>query len=351
MPDTRSPAVSIILPCRNEASHIAACLRGVLVQEEPPGGFEVVIADGMSDDATRREIADVASNDVRVRLIDNPGRIVSTGLNAGIAAARGGVVIRMDAHTEYAPDYVVRCLETLGRTGADNVGGPWVARGRGYLSRAIAAAFQSPFSAGGARGHDARFEGPVDTVYLGCWPRAIFDRIGAFDEEMVRNQDDEFNLRLTLAGGRIHQSPAIRSWYTPRSSLKALFRQYMQYGYWKVRVIKKHGRPASPRHLIPALFVIGIAFGWLGGLVHPGLWVAYAAAIALYALIGLAFSIGAARKAGWDILPVLPFVFATYHVSYGCGFARGIVDFLILRRGPRPSMRTLTRPAAGIEPA
>src|SRR5262249_53760198 len=157
---------------------------------------------------------------------------------AAIRAAQGSIIIRMDVHTEYASDYIRQCLAVLQETGADNVGGPWVAKGNGLVSSAIAAAFQSPFAVGGARGHDFHYEGAIDTVYLGCWPREVFDRIGLFDEEFVRNQDDEFNLRLARAGGKIWQSPRIKSWYRPRGSLKALWRQYVQYGYWKVRVIQ-----------------------------------------------------------------------------------------------------------------
>ena len=218
----------------------------------------MIVADGMSDDGTRAILEQFAKTEPRLKIVDNPNRIVSTGLNAALAVARGKVIIRMDAHTEFARDYVRSCLEVLEATGADNVGGPWVAKGSGQVGRAIAAAFQSPFAMGGARGHDPSYEGTVDTVYLGCWPRRVFDQIGLFDEELVRNQDDEFNLRLTEHGGRIYQSPRIRSWYTPRNSLRALLNQYKQYGYWKVRVIRKHQKPASIRHLVPAAFMCSL---------------------------------------------------------------------------------------------
>src|SRR5262249_41370233 len=200
--------------------------------------------------------------------IDNPERIVSTGLNAAIRAAHGDIIVRMDVHTEYASDYVRQCVEVLEETGADNVGGPWIARGETYTARAVAAAFRSPFAVGNARGHDPFYEGPLDTVYLGCWRRDLLLRNQEFDEELVRNQDDEHNLRLTVAGGVVWQSPRIKSWYCPRSSLAGLFRQYFQYGYWKVRVIQKHGRSASLRHIVPVFFVLGLATGWLALCVH-----------------------------------------------------------------------------------
>src|SRR5689334_5169766 len=150
----------------------------------------------------------------------------------------------MDAHTQCAPDYLRECMIALRKTDADNVGGPWIAKGTGIVGRAIAAAFQSAFGIGGGRAHDPNYTGVVDTVYLGCWPRRVFDRFGLFDEELVRNQDDEFNLRITRGGGKIWQSRSIKSSYQPRGSLHLLFQQQLQYGYWKVRVIQKHKIPA-----------------------------------------------------------------------------------------------------------
>ena len=335
-----------MVPCYNEREHIEVCVRSILAQEPPDGGFEVIVADGMSDDGTRDILMRLAREDPRLRVIDNPGRYVSTGLNAAIRVAQGAIIIRMDAHTEYAPDYVRECVSVLQETGADNVGGPWIARGDAYMSRAIAAAFQSPFAAGGAGAHYPDYKGIVDTVYLGCWPRNIFDWAGFFDEELVRNQDDEFNLRLSRAGGKIWQSPRIKSWYRPRGSLSALVRQYMQYGYWKVRVIQKHKIPASTRHLIPACFILSLialpflslwwplaAWGWLG-------------LVGLYLVSSMAASLLTAARQEWRLFPLLPLVFACYHVGYGCGFLRGIWDFVIWRQGPGHTLTKLTRPAA-----
>src|SRR5437867_3445709 len=243
--DNATPAVSIVVPCRNERDHIEEVLQSILAQEVPSGGFEVIVADGLSDDGTRAILIRMAGEDSRLSIVDNPSAIVSTAFNAAIRVARGEIIIRMDAHTNYAADYVSQCVQLLSETAADNVGGPWIAKGKGRIGQAIAAAFQSSFANGGARAHNPNYSGPVDTVYLGCWRREIFDRIGFFDEELVRNQDDEFNLRLSRAGGLIWQSPRIKSWYRPRASLRSLWRQYVQYGYWKVRVIQKHCLPAS----------------------------------------------------------------------------------------------------------
>jgi len=339
--------VSVVIPCRNESGDIERCLWSIFRQKIDPSNVEVIVADGMSDDGTRQILTRLTGEYGNLRVIDNPDRAVSSGLNAAIRAAKGRVIIRMDAHSEYASDYIQQCLLVLEETGADNVGGPWIARGDGYIGLAIAAAFQSSFGVGGALGHNPEYEGEIDTVYLGCWRRGLFDRIGFFDEELVRNQDDEFNLRLVRSGGRIWQSPRIQSWYRPRASLRDLFRQYLQYGYWKVRVIQKHRLPASIRHLIPSGFITLLAF--LTAIAPFGALPSYclASLLATYGRCTVTASTIVAARHGVRLLPVLPAVFACYHLSYGIGFLRGIWDFLILGRAS-PFAKALTRsPAAG----
>jgi len=363
------PKVSVILPCRNERKHIEACLRDILAQEPLPDGetCEILVADGMSADGTREIISKVAQSDPRVRLIDNPGRIVSTGLNAAIRAARGAIIVRMDAHTEYAPDYVRECVAVLRQMRADNVGGPAMTRAEGYVQRAVAAAFASPFSSGGPRFHDPDYEGEVDTVVYGCWHKETLLRIGLFDEGLIRNQDDELNYRLLHEGGRpfdetmvrteddelnfrivrqgglLWQSPRIRSWYRPRSSLAALFWQHLQYGYWKVRVIQKHKRPASIRHLVPGGFVAALFSLTVIGLIwHPAWWAAGALLVA-YLFANFAASVHCAVKNELVLLPVLPAVFAAYHFGYGIGFLCGIWGFGIRHKGPSAAFTSLTR--------
>jgi succinoglycan biosynthesis protein ExoA len=334
-PQDTPPTVSIIVPCRNEAKSIDAFLNSLLNQEMGDINWEAIIADGMSEDGTRKVLQQFSKEHLQVRMIDNPSRIASTGLNACIRAAKGDVIVRMDVHTEYKADYVRRCVEVLMRTNAANVGGACVAVQTGYVGKAIAAAFHSPFAVGGARWHQPTYEGPVDTVHLGCWRREVLEQIGYFDETLVRNQDDELNFRLTRAGGTIWQSPDIVSWYHPRSSLGALFRQYFQYGFWKVAVIRKHRLPASWRHLVPGAFVLAnfavLAAALLGMLfgLGPFSWfteagmamdIAYAGAVLTAACI-------VAKKDGWILFPILPLVFASYHIAYGLGFLAGIFHF------------------------
>jgi len=343
--DRNKPIVSIVVPCRNERDHIEAVLKSILAQQPPPGNFEVIVTDGMSNDGTREIILRLARADSRIRMLDNHGGIVSTGLNAGIREARGSIIIRMDAHTSYAADYVRQCVQVLQETAVDNVGGPWVAQGKQRVGKAIAAAFQSSFACGGARGHDPLYSGPVDTVYLGCWRREIFDRVGFFDEELVRNQDDEFNLRIVRSGGKVWQSVKIKSCYRPRESLRHLFAQYVQYGYWKARILQKHNLPASFRHIVPACFVLTlVVLTVLSSISTTAFW-AWVGLVGIYITLNLAASLLTAASNGWDLFPILPSIFATFHFAYGWGFLRGFADFIILRRKPAQSYTVLTRPS------
>lgn len=337
-------SVSVIVPCRNEVGHIEDFLRFLLSQKREGIELEVLIADGMSTDRTREVLEKFCAAHKEVSLVDNPNKIVSTGLNAAILQSRGEVILRMDVHTQYSDDFIWQSIQVLQETGAGVVGGPWVAVGKTYLQRAIAVAFQSPFSSGGAGSHDPDYEGEVDSVYLGCWEKSTLVEIGLFDEELVRNQDDELNLRLARAGWKIWQSPLIRSWYYPRASLKALFRQYAQYGYWKVRVIQKHRLPASYRHLVPGGFVATLVVLAALSLWFPLMGKAFALLFVFYLFLNLlATLITCSAGSRWRFLPVLPLTFAMFHFGYGYGFCRGCIDFLLLKKGARTQFTQLTR--------
>lgn len=337
------PLVSVLVPCRNERDHIEGFLDDLARQEDLPGPVEVLILDGMSDDGTREILTTRAEADSRVRLLDNPQRIVPTGLNRGIEQARGEYVVRMDVHTRYAADYIAACIQTLVETGADNVGGAARTEAEGVLPRAIAAAYASPFAVGGARFHFEDHEGEVDTVTYGCWRRQTLLDLGLFDESLVRNQDDELNLRLKRRGGRIWQSARIRSWYRPRGSLRQLFRQYFQYGFWKVAVIRKHRIPASWRHLVPSAFVASMGLGILASLVWPpARWVLLAETLAYLTFLVLG-TVRIASRRGWDLAPWIPLVIACFHVSYGSGSLWGLVRGRRRGNAPAESMAALSR--------
>ena len=351
LPELATPGeprlVSVIAPCRNEAAHIDAFCDTALAQQLPQGWrLELLVADGASDDGTRDRLHARAGQDARLLVLDNPARIVSTGLNACLRRARGEVVARLDVHTAFAPDYLAECLAALAQSGADNVGGPWVAEGRTPMGRAIAAAFQSRWVVGGARSRDTAYEGEVDSVYLGCWPRATLARVGGFDETLVRNQDDEHNLRLRLAGARVWQSPRIHSRYRPRGRLAELFAQQQQYGYWRPFVLRKHGQPGSVRQLAPMVFVaalvmLTLALGWFRA---PWLLLlgAYAVYLALASVLAARQAARARQGAFGPLLWRLPGVIAAYHLGYGLGGWRGLLDML-WGRPPGAALTRLTR--------
>ncbi len=327
--------VSVVVPCRNERGHIAAFLEDLLRQERDGLDCEFLIADGMSDDGTREILAEYAAQYPEIRVVDNPRRIVSTGLNAALQAARGDVIVRMDVHARYAPDFLRRCVEVLEETGAANVGGAIRAEAKDYWGRAIAAAFHAPYVCGGAATRKVDFEGPTDTVFPGCWRRETLERLEGFDELLVRNQDDELNYRITKGGGVVWQSPKIRCWYRPRSSLKQLFWQYFQYGFWKVAVIRKHRLPAKLRHVVPGLFVLALAalgVGW--GVSWREGWAAarwFGILLGLqagaYVFASLVSAVLAARKAGWELLPGILAAIPCFHFGYGLGFWSGLWHF------------------------
>ena len=323
------PFVSVIMPIRNEAAFIGRSLGAVLAQDYPHDRMEVLVADGMSTDDTRVIVQQLAARhpDIQVRLIDNPGKIVPTGFNAALAQARGDVIVRVDGHTIIAPDYVRECMAVLERSGADNVGGRMVAVGTTALGQAVALATSSRFGVGGARFHYSDREEWVDTVYMGAWPRRVFEQLGGFDPELVRNQDDEFNYRLRAQGGRILLNPRIRSQYYNRTSLRSLWRQYYQYGFYKVRVLQKHPRQMRLRQFVPPAFVASILGGALLSPLNKRLRALWALVITAYAVANLMASWRIARKAGRAHLRRLPLVFSILHFSYGLGFLHGLIHF------------------------
>ena len=320
------PFVSIVLPVRNEARFIRRCLHSVVEQDYPPGRMEIIVADGMSTDSTRDIARAFAGQRRAMRVIDNPGGIVPTGLNAAIAAARGDVIVRVDGHCEIAPDYVRRCVEHL-QSGVDAVGGPIETIGETPVARAIALGMSSRFGVGNSAFRTSSGRTMlVDTVAFPAYPRAVLDRVGSFDEELVRNQDDEYNYRLRKLGGRVLLAADVRSRYYSRSAWRSLWRQYFQYGYWKVRVLQKHPRQMSARQFAPVAFVLALTTSILAGAAAPQTWWMSAALAATYitAAFGAALIVSARDR---RTMPLLPLVFAVLHVSYGLGFLRGLLAF------------------------
>lgn len=332
------PSVSVVVPVRNEASYIESCVRALLDQVELPTNYEVLVVDGMSDDGTRDVLDALAASDARLKILDNPQRIVPTALNHGITAAKGEIIIRVDGHTNVAPDFVRANLELLREhPEAWSVGGPIAHRGRTARARAIAAAMSSRVGVGGASHRFEDYEGYAEGTAFPAFRRWVFERIGMFDETLVRNQDDELNFRITSAGGRIFISPRVKHDYFVRDSYKALFNQYMQYAYWKVEVMRKHGRVIAPRHLVPGVFVVALPVCVAASMLPAPVSLVGIAPLAAYgALLGSLAITTAARERDPRIGLGAAAAAATMHVAYGLGTLAGVV-------APRHRAGVLTR--------
>ena len=317
------PLVSIIMPIRNEAAYIERSLRAILVQDYPLENMEIIIVDGMSDDGTREIIANYQqpTTNYKFFLLDNPSKIVPVALNIGLKQAKGEVIIRVDGHCEIAPDYVRRCVEVLQETGADCVGGTQHSVGEWFLSSTIALATTSPFGAGDAYFRYARAARWAESVYLGAYRKDVFERIGTFDEELVRNQDNEFEIRLRQAGGKIWLDPFIRCVYYSRQRLDGIWLQYFQYGVYRVRVIQKRHKILY-RQLVPPIFVLAFILSLLTSLFKKQpIW--FLSIIVPYIIVNITFSLGFSRKK-LQTMPILAIVFFILHFAWGLGFIYGL---------------------------
>jgi glycosyltransferase involved in cell wall biosynthesis len=311
----------------NEAEHIEALVEDIAAQIVD-ADVELVVADGASTDLSVELLrAAAARHGVALRVLDNPQRWVSPGLNRCIDEADGDLIVRVDCHSRYPPDYLQRCADASEETGAENVGGIVIAAGRTPAERAVACAMDSPFGGTVWSRYDSGPRVEVDTVPYGAFTPDAFRLAGLFDETLVRNQDDEFNLRLRLAGGRVVLDPAIRSYYTPRGSFRRLFRQYFGYGRWKPPVMRKHGRPTSARSLAPGIFVGSLlALAALSPLLpNAGRLLSFQAFA--YAVGALAFGVRSVRRRGepWSLLPRVVATFPTFHLAHGLGMLFGLI--------------------------
>ncbi len=324
-----TPLVTIIMPVRNEVDFIERSLTALVQQDYPPDCLEIFVVDGDSDDGTphyvthHREQNPASTPQAPVCLLNNPARYMPIGFNLALREARGDIIIVVGGHCLIASDYVRQCVHILAQTGADCVGGPMVTQGGTYTAQAIAQAQSSPFGVGGVAFRTGQSQGGyVDTVAFGAYRREVFSRIGTFDEELIRNQDDEFNFRLTQAGGKIWLDPSIQSVYYSRASLPRLWRQYYQYGLYKVRVIQKRKAVPSWRHLVPALFVLSLCLSLMMTLLTGKL--RWSGAVVLPYLGANLLATAWAARQNWALGPMLPLAFATLHLAYGFGFLAGL---------------------------
>ena len=314
--------VSMIIPIRNEEKYIVKCLESVVAQDYPKEKLEIILVDGMSEDKTPYIIREYMKKYIFIKLFENPRKTVQYALNIGVQNAIGEYIVRMDAHAEYAQDYVSKSVEYLEKTGAANVGGPTIVKGKKPIQKAIAAAYASPFALGGSSHYKDDFEGYADTVAWGAFRRQDLIDIGLYDERLPRNEDDDLNFRITENSGKIFITPKIKSVYYPKETYAGLFKQYYNYGLWKVAVIKKHKKPARIAHLIPMLFVAFlISFGILS-IISPIFTHIFLGVMSLYMILNVYFSTKA--PAGSYSVMWAHFVI---HIAYGLGFWVGIFKF------------------------
>ena len=322
--------ISIICPIYNEEKYIEKCIESILLQDFPKEDMEVLFVDGMSTDRTRELVRAYSEQHPFIHLLDNPDKIVPVALNIGIRVAKGDIIIRLDAHAEYPNNYFSILTERLNALGADNVGG--VCRTLPVndtpVCQAIAFALSSPFGMGNSYFRiGAPREMPVDTVPFGCFRKTIFEKIGMFDEDLVRNQDDEFNGRIIRDGGKIYLIPSVVINYYARDTIGKVSKMFYQYGLFKPLVNKKLGKPATLRQFFPPGFVLGLLIGGILACLHPIFLAIYLIVLALYLIADLLFSLKSTRNP--KIVPILMAVFPVIHVSYGWGYLVGIGKILL----------------------
>jgi glycosyltransferase involved in cell wall biosynthesis len=331
---------SVLVPVLNEERYIRDTV-AAMQRQRFDGGVEFLFMDGSSEDRTKAILEELAEDDPRIRVFDNPGRTSTAGLNVGLRHARGDYIVRMDAHTFYPEDYIARGVERLRRGDVVWVAGPQVPYGTGTWSRRVALALQTPLGTGGSArwGGESDGDGPeqereLDTgVFAGMWHRETVERHGGWDEEWAINQDSELAARILADGGRIVSLPSLGARYVPRDSLEGLARQYWRYGNYRAKTAGRHPDSLERRQLFPVGLIVALA----GSLMLPGplKWAARAAVAAYLAAVG-AVSVGAARDADARDAAALPVVFAVMHVCWGAGFVSGSIRF-------GPPLRALAR--------
>jgi glycosyltransferase involved in cell wall biosynthesis len=322
------PFVSVIMPVRNEGAFIRQSLSSVLAQDYPADRMEVIVCDGMSTDETREIVQSMQEGRDNVHLIDNPGMIAPKALNTAKESCKGDIIARVDGHCCIATDYIRNSVSHLQQDGVDGVGGPIDTIGQTPTAKVIATAMSSKFGVGGSafRVGDTTAK-IVDTIAFPVYTRAIIEKAGRYDEQLVRNQDDEYNYRLRKMGAKLMLAGDVQSKYYSRSSFRRLARQYFQYGLWKVRVLQKHPRQMRARQFAPPVFVaLLLILSATAPLSSLAAW-SLAALVGVYLfVIALGGYLTAEKEHGWRAI-LLPAAFATLHLSYGLGFLVGLIRF------------------------
>jgi glycosyltransferase involved in cell wall biosynthesis len=333
-----TPIISIIVPCYNEQTTIRGLLDAILAQTYPHACLEVVISDGHSTDGTLDVISTFQKDhpELVVQVVENALRSIPSSLNRAIEAARGEIIVRLDAHSMPYPDYVARCAQALEEGRGANVGGIWEVRpgAATWVAQAIAAAASHPLGVGDAMYRLAPQAGAVDTVPFGAFRRSLIDSIGNFDESLLSNEDYEFNTRVRQSGGTVWLDPAIRSIYFARSTLAALMRQYARYGYWKLQMLRRYPATLRWRQALPPVFVASLI-----GLSILGIWFGpfrflLTAEILIYLSILTLAGLRAAQKRHQPLLVLgLPLAITSMHLAWGGGFLWSMLSSLVHKNG------------------
>jgi succinoglycan biosynthesis protein ExoA len=332
-PHDAVPGVSYVMPVLNEREYVENAVKTILSQDYA-GDQDLVLALGPSSDGTNELVQRLAAEDSRIKFVHNPGTDIPVGLNLAVKSTEHPIIVRVDAHSELAPGYTTRAVETLTRTGAANVGGVMVADGKTPFQAAVARAYNSKFGLGGASYHSGGQDGPAESAYLGVFRRDVLTEVGMYDESLRRGEDWELNLRIRQAGHTVWFDPQLKVTYWPRENWRKLTRQFYTTGVWRGELVRRHPRSTPIRFFAPPLLVIAFIISIIGGtlqitgtlhwgklsllayIVHTGL-VAY---ILLLIYLGLIYENGKSWRDRWLFILVLP----SMHLSWGAGFIVGL---------------------------
>ncbi len=333
-----APKVSVIVPCYNEQSTIRLLLEALRQQTYPRAEMEVVVADGLSQDGTREAIAAFQKDfsDLELRVVENARRNIPSGVNRAIEAARGEIIVRLDAHSKPYPDYVANSVKAHEEHRGDNVGGVWeIQPGAGtWIAKSIAVAAAHPLGVGDALYRHTKQAAEVDTVPFGSFRRELIHRVGSFDESLLTNEDYEFNARVRKSGGIIWLDPSIRSVYFARATFLELIRQYWRYGFWKWRMLRRYPDTLRWRQALPPLFVLSLLALAVGSMFIPLARIMLAAELLLYFFIMVLAGFHAAFRARKPYLILgLPLSIFIMHASWGGGFLWSILASSFQKNG------------------
>jgi cellulose synthase/poly-beta-1,6-N-acetylglucosamine synthase-like glycosyltransferase len=324
------------MPVRNEEEYIRASLKSLLAQDYPPGELEILVVDGRSSDRTREIVDEISREHPQIRCLDNPAGIVPTAMNIGIRAAQGEVIIRADGHNIYPRNYAANCVRYLEETGADNVGGPWVTvpADESFSARLVAAVLSSPFGVGNSKFRTSSEPGFVDTVPFGAFRREIFDRIGMYNEKLVRNQDNELNARIRKAGGKIYLTPALTTEYHPVKNIRELLKYAFKTSRWHIFTLRENKESMGLRHLAPSLFLTLLVVLFFSSFFDVFASILLIFLFSVYFLAGFYFSLYHERE-NLALALVLPFASFCFHIAYGAGTLIGL-EYLFRRPSIKP---------------